>query len=136
MVFHESWELYHYNPLPHFTTSPPSLNSFVGSGSLADLLAPKELRLEELLGTGSTAEVYRAAWHGTDVAVKKLRSKGATKPRERRSDLSVRPHDQAMGGRKTIGGRVQSGGAWGNMMENEKNPDFYKTVKTCKNHRY
>lgn len=35
-----------------------------------------ELRLEELLGTGSTAEVYRAAWHGTDVAVKKLRSKG------------------------------------------------------------
>ena len=36
----------------------------------------EELRLEELLGTGSTAEVYRAAWHGTDVAVKKLRSTG------------------------------------------------------------
>lgn len=35
-----------------------------------------ELRLEELLGTGSTAEVYRAGWHGTDVAVKKLRSQG------------------------------------------------------------
>eukprot|EP00930_Biecheleria_cincta_P025918 TRINITY_DN18371_c0_g1_i1.p1 TRINITY_DN18371_c0_g1~~TRINITY_DN18371_c0_g1_i1.p1 ORF type:complete len:989 (+),score=138.70 TRINITY_DN18371_c0_g1_i1:124-3090(+) len=35
-----------------------------------------ELRLEELLGTGSTAEVYRAGWHGTDVAVKKLRSSG------------------------------------------------------------
>lgn len=35
-----------------------------------------ELQLEELLGTGSTAEVYRAGWHGTDVAVKKLRSTG------------------------------------------------------------
>jgi len=33
-----------------------------------------ELQLEELLGTGSTAEVYKAGWHGTDVAVKKLRS--------------------------------------------------------------
>jgi len=41
----------------------------VGGGSL-------QLRLEELLGTGSTAEVYRAAWHGTDVAVKRLRSAG------------------------------------------------------------
>eukprot|EP00913_Durusdinium_trenchii_P011455 g10756.t1 len=28
-----------------------------------------ELRLEELLGTGSTAEVYRAAWHGTDLSM-------------------------------------------------------------------
>jgi len=33
-----------------------------------------ELQLEELLGTGSTAEVYKAGWHGTDVAVKKLRA--------------------------------------------------------------
>ncbi|CAJ1422368.1 unnamed protein product [Effrenium voratum] len=38
--------------------------------------AEAELRLEELLGTGSTAEVFRAGWHGTDVAVKKLRSAG------------------------------------------------------------
>ncbi|CAE7651310.1 STY46 [Symbiodinium sp. KB8] len=35
-----------------------------------------EVCLEELIGTGSTAEVYRATWHGTDVAAKKLRSKG------------------------------------------------------------
>jgi len=37
---------------------------------------PSELRLEELLGTGSTAEVYKASWHGTEVAVKRLRSSG------------------------------------------------------------
>jgi len=36
----------------------------------------EEVCLEELIGTGSTAEVYRATWHGTDVAAKKLRSKG------------------------------------------------------------
>lgn len=37
---------------------------------------PGELRLEELLGTGSTAEVFKATWHGTDVAVKRLRCSG------------------------------------------------------------
>lgn len=47
-----------------------------------------ELRLEELLGTGSTAEVYRAGWHGTDVAVKKLRSSGQLSTEFRR-EISV-----------------------------------------------
>lgn len=37
---------------------------------------PAELRLEEMLGTGSTAEVFRGSWHGTDVAVKRLRRSG------------------------------------------------------------
>jgi len=37
---------------------------------------PAELRVEELLGSGSTAEVFRGTWHGTDVAVKRLRSSG------------------------------------------------------------
>lgn len=46
-----------------------------------------ELRLEELLGTGSTAEVYRASWHGTDVAVKKLRSSGQLSTEFRREIL-------------------------------------------------
>jgi len=33
-----------------------------------------ELSFKNLVGTGTTAEVYRASWHGTDVAVKQLRS--------------------------------------------------------------
>lgn len=37
---------------------------------------PSELQLEELVGSGTTAEVYRGNWHGTDVAVKKLRVAG------------------------------------------------------------
>lgn len=37
---------------------------------------PAELRLEAMLGTGSTAEVFRGSWHGTDVAVKRLRRSG------------------------------------------------------------
>ncbi|CAK0801067.1 unnamed protein product [Prorocentrum cordatum] len=37
---------------------------------------PAEVRLEEPLGSGSTAEVYRGTWHGTDVAVKKLKRSG------------------------------------------------------------
>lgn len=32
-----------------------------------------ELLLKECLGTGATAEVHRALWHGTEVAVKRLR---------------------------------------------------------------
>eukprot|EP00401_Gymnodinium_catenatum_P068275 CAMPEP_0117600860 /NCGR_PEP_ID=MMETSP0784-20121206/76720_1 /TAXON_ID=39447 /ORGANISM="" /LENGTH=361 /DNA_ID=CAMNT_0005403535 /DNA_START=24 /DNA_END=1110 /DNA_ORIENTATION=- len=53
-----------------------------GGGALAPALGaewevdPAELRLEELLGTGSTAEVFRGNWHGTDVAVKRLRQSG------------------------------------------------------------
>jgi len=35
-----------------------------------------ELRLEEMVGSGTTAEVFRGSWHGTDVAVKKLRHSG------------------------------------------------------------
>lgn len=35
---------------------------------------PSELRLEEILGCGSTADVHRGSWHGTDVAVKKLKN--------------------------------------------------------------
>jgi len=38
---------------------------------------PSELRLEEILGSGTTADVHRASWHGTDVAVKRL--KGSSK---------------------------------------------------------
>jgi len=37
---------------------------------------PSELRLEELVGSGTTAEVHRGSWHGTDVAIKKLRQSG------------------------------------------------------------
>jgi len=36
---------------------------------------PSELRLEEF-GSGTTAEVHRGSWHGTDVAIKKLRQSG------------------------------------------------------------
>jgi serine/threonine protein kinase len=46
------------------------------------------LRLEELLGSGSTAEVYRASWHGTDVAVKKLGKNGPL-PVEFMREISV-----------------------------------------------
>lgn len=34
-----------------------------------------ELQLGPSIGTGSTAEVHRGSWHGTDVAVKRLRAK-------------------------------------------------------------
>jgi len=37
---------------------------------------PSELQLEEMVGSGTTAEVHRGSWHGTDVAVKKLRQAG------------------------------------------------------------
>lgn len=78
--------------------SPARADRFVGGGGVAAIGArgslqataspgppstssewevdPAELRLEELLGSGSTAEVYRGSWHGTDVAVKKLRRSG------------------------------------------------------------
>lgn len=58
--------------MPAGQDSHPS-SSAVGSDWEVD---PSELRLEELVGSGSTAEVYRASWHGTDVAVKKLRHAG------------------------------------------------------------
>jgi sterile alpha motif and leucine zipper-containing kinase AZK len=34
---------------------------------------PAELKLGERIGYGTSAEVFRASWHGTDVAVKRLR---------------------------------------------------------------
>lgn len=49
---------------------------------------PSELRFEEMLGTGSTAEVFRASWHGTDVAVKRLRGSGQL-PMEFVREISV-----------------------------------------------
>jgi len=33
---------------------------------------PSEINCEELIGAGSTSEVYRATWRGTDVAVKRM----------------------------------------------------------------
>nr|QGN65442.1 protein kinase domain containing protein [Oryza coarctata] len=37
-------------------------------------VAPDEIELQEMIGQGSTAEVYRATWRGLDVAVKWLRA--------------------------------------------------------------
>jgi len=49
---------------------------------------PAELALGELLGSGSTAEVFRASWHGTDVAVKRLLHAGALSA-EVSSEISI-----------------------------------------------
>jgi len=46
----------------------------------------EELELCEIIGTGFTAEVYRARWQGTEVAVKRLRSPW---PTEFHRELSV-----------------------------------------------
>jgi serine/threonine protein kinase len=45
-----------------------------------------QLQLGECLGAGATAEVFAASWHGTDVAVKKLRG---PLPSEFQRELSV-----------------------------------------------
>jgi len=45
-----------------------------------------ELKLRDRIGAGTTAEVFRASWHGTDVAVKQLR---APLPSEFQRELSV-----------------------------------------------
>mmetsp|Transcript_67873 Transcript_67873/g.150343 ORF Transcript_67873/g.150343 Transcript_67873/m.150343 type:complete len:433 (+) Transcript_67873:2-1300(+) len=47
---------------------------------------PSELQLGERVGVGTTAEVYRASLHGTDVAVKRLRG---PMPTEFQRELSV-----------------------------------------------
>jgi len=49
----------------------PRAAANVGAESFEVDLA--ELRIGECIGAGTTAEVFRASWHGTDVAVKKLR---------------------------------------------------------------
>eukprot|EP00747_Dinoflagellata_sp_TGD_P098476 gnl/TRDRNA2_/TRDRNA2_167464_c0_seq1.p1 gnl/TRDRNA2_/TRDRNA2_167464_c0~~gnl/TRDRNA2_/TRDRNA2_167464_c0_seq1.p1 ORF type:complete len:1354 (-),score=188.23 gnl/TRDRNA2_/TRDRNA2_167464_c0_seq1:26-3547(-) len=51
-----------------------------------------EVTLEELVGSGTTADVHRGTWHGTDVAVKKLKqpaSSGASLSVEFGRELSV-----------------------------------------------
>jgi len=76
---------------------PPEAAARAGScgasarSPVADLdweLDASELRLEGLLGSGSTADVYRGSWHGTDVAVKKLRQSGPL-PMEFMREISV-----------------------------------------------
>jgi len=52
---------------------PPTLEAASTAESKEWEVDAAELRLEEMLGTGSTADVYKASWHGTDVAVKKLK---------------------------------------------------------------
>jgi len=49
---------------------------------------PGELHIEELVGSGTTADVFRGSWHGTDVAVKKLKRSGHL-PREFSRELTV-----------------------------------------------
>jgi len=59
-----------------------------GAGSFEWEVDSAELQLEELVGSGTTAEVFRGSWHGTDVAVKKLRHSGPL-PTEFARELSV-----------------------------------------------
>lgn len=49
---------------------------------------PKELHIGECVGSGTSAEVHRANWHGTDVAVKCLRHTGSL-PVEFQRELSM-----------------------------------------------
>jgi len=49
---------------------------------------PAELTIEERVGAGSTAEVFRASWLGTDVAVKQMRHRGPL-PSEFTRELTV-----------------------------------------------
>eukprot|EP00929_Paragymnodinium_shiwhaense_P005613 TRINITY_DN10783_c0_g1_i1.p1 TRINITY_DN10783_c0_g1~~TRINITY_DN10783_c0_g1_i1.p1 ORF type:complete len:1353 (-),score=306.32 TRINITY_DN10783_c0_g1_i1:128-4186(-) len=57
-------------------SKPPQRESGVGGMSAEWELEPQDVTLEEMIGSGSTADVYRGALHGTDVAVKRLRSSG------------------------------------------------------------
>lgn len=63
-------------PVP--PTAPAAAHTPLGSAVCgADWeVDPADLRLEEMVGSGSTAEVYRGSWFGTDVAVKKLTHSG------------------------------------------------------------
>jgi serine/threonine protein kinase len=64
-----------------------------------------DLRIGECIGAGTTAEVFRASWHGTDVAVKKLRG---PLPSEFQRELAVlsqfrHPHLVLFMGVSTVG---------------------------------
>jgi len=49
----------------------------MGGGNVNDWeVDSADVQLEEIVGSGTTAEVYRGSWFGTDVAVKKLRHSG------------------------------------------------------------
>lgn len=61
------------NPAP---TLPLSQSLGAGAAGADWEVEPADLRLEEMVGSGTTAEVYRGSWFGTDVAVKKLRHSG------------------------------------------------------------
>lgn len=66
---------------------------------------PAELQILECIGSGTTAEVYKASWHGTDVAVKKLRG---PLPAEFQRELAVlsqfrHPHLVLFMGISTVG---------------------------------
>lgn len=58
-------------PPPEYV--PPEGND---CGHAEWLVDTADFQLEELIGTGTTAEVFRGTWHGTEVAVKKLRHSG------------------------------------------------------------
>lgn len=59
-----------------FSQQPAATQQPVGAAPNDWEVNPAELQLEEMVGSGTTAEVHRGSWHGTDVAVKKLRQAG------------------------------------------------------------
>lgn len=66
-------------PAPAAAAQPAAVSRQDSAGSTGSAeweVDPAELRLEEMVGSGTTAEVFRGSWHGTDVAVKKLRHSG------------------------------------------------------------
>lgn len=81
----------HPNPRSPQTRAPQQPQIQVASVGSEWEVDPTEIRLDELLGSGSTAEVYRGSWHGTDVAVKKLRVSGPL-PVEFTREISVLLH--------------------------------------------